>query len=254
MNSYRPRKRHFIIVTLLSFFLCCIVSAQGMQDSIIFRPEVERLFVEAMKYFQSGKFDSASLLFTRTMHDFPRSHRTTGAYIMDAKALYEIKDYKESIRLLKDLIDLFPQSNYIDDAHYTLGLNYYRTGRYEDAASEFLTVRTLSHKPILLTRSEKMSDMLMSSYLTISELQLLEADTKNDETKAHVRLRLAEKVYRTGDVGTTQEILQKVTAMSPTIRYVGDALTFLDQIQKKGVMKLGIVHALDVDGGKSFCA
>ena len=53
---------------------------------------------------------------------------------MGAKAFYELKDYRESIRFLKNLIDLYPQSTYIDDAHYTLALDYFRTGRYEDAA------------------------------------------------------------------------------------------------------------------------
>lgn len=233
---------------LLALTFCLLpagaLRSQAERDSILFRADVERLFVEAMREFQAGKFDSAAVLFVRTIRDFPRSHRSTGAYIMGAKALYEIKNYRESIRLLKDLIDLYPQSTYVDDAHYSLGLDYYRTGRYEDAASEFLTTRNISHKPILLSRSEKMADLLMSSYLTIPELQLLQADAKSDEIKAHVELRMADKIYRTGDIGTAQEILQKIASMPPNIRYVGDALSLLDQIQKKGVLNVGVALPL----------
>jgi TolA-binding protein len=151
-----------LALTLLYLIPSGTIRAQAERDSITFRPEVEHQFVEGMKYFQAGVFDSAAALFLRNIRDFPRSHRATGAYIMGAKALYEIKSYKESVRLLKDLIDLYPQSSYVDDAHYSLGLDYYRMGRYEDAASEFLTVRTISHKPVLLSRAEKMSDILMS--------------------------------------------------------------------------------------------
>jgi len=130
-------------ISIILFFL--IGASIGMQsqtlpDSIVYRPEVEREFVEAMKSFQAGKFDTASVLFIRIIKDSPRSHRATGAFIMGAKAFYELKNFRESIRLLKDLIDIYPQSSYVDDAHYTLGLNYYRMGRYEDAASKFLVV------------------------------------------------------------------------------------------------------------------
>jgi ABC-type branched-subunit amino acid transport system substrate-binding protein len=241
--------RSYIGMIFLALILLCLVPsasmrAQADRDSIVFRPDVEHLFVEGMRYFQAGKFDTAATLFLRNIREFPRSHRATGAYIMGAKALYEIENYRESIRLLKDLIDLYPQSTYVDDAHYTLGLDYYRTGRYEDAASEFLTVKYISQEPVLLSRSEKMADLLMSSNLTIPELQLLQSDAKNDEIRAHVELRLAEKIYRTGDVGTAQEILKKVSSMPPNIRYVGDALALLDQIQKKGVIKLGVVLPL----------
>jgi ABC-type branched-subunit amino acid transport system substrate-binding protein len=232
------------MISLLFISLPIFLNAQTIVDSIVFRPEVERSFVEAMKYYQSSNYDSASILFLKNSHEFPRSHRTTGTYIMGAKAFYEIKNYRESIRLLKDLIDLFPQSNYIDDAHYTLGLNYYRMGRYEDAASEFLTVRLISNERRLVERSEKMSDVVMSSYLSIAELQLLQSDTNNDEIKAHINLRLAEKIYRIGDVWTAQGILHGITSMSPNIKYVGDALLLLEQIQKQGVVKIGVALPL----------
>jgi TolA-binding protein len=116
------------------------VQSQTLEDSIGFKPEAEREFVNAMKLFKAGRFDSASVLFSRVNKNYPRSHRTTGAYIMGAKSLYELKDFRESIRLLKNLVDLYPHSAYVDDAHYTLALDYFRTGRYEDAASECITV------------------------------------------------------------------------------------------------------------------
>ncbi len=71
---------------------------------------MEREFVKAMKLFHAGKFDTASALFVHIIKDYPHSHRTTGAFIMGGKAFYEVKNYRESVRLLKNLIDLYPQS------------------------------------------------------------------------------------------------------------------------------------------------
>jgi len=71
-------------------FILLVVSAsalsQALQDSIVFKPEAEHEFVEAMGSFQAGRFDTASVLFTHVIKSYPRSHRATGAFIMGAKA------------------------------------------------------------------------------------------------------------------------------------------------------------------------
>jgi ABC-type branched-subunit amino acid transport system substrate-binding protein len=218
--------------------------SQSLPDSIIFRPEVEREFVEAMKLFRVGKFDTASAVFVRTIKEYPRSHRTTGVFIMGGKAYYESKNYRESIRLLKDLIDLYPQSSYIDDAHYTLGLNYYRMERYEDAASEFIVVIQMSQAQRLVSQSKKLLEMITSSNLTLPELHLLLSDAKSEEMVALVTVRIAEKILRAGDSGTAGQMLHKVAVMPPNIKYVAEALSLIEQIEKRGGVKIGVALPL----------
>jgi ABC-type branched-subunit amino acid transport system substrate-binding protein len=218
--------------------------SQPLPDSIVFKPEVEREFIDAMKLFRAGKFDTASAVFVRTIKEYPRSHRTTGAFIMGGKAYYESKNYRESIRLLKDFIDLYPQSSYIDDAHYTLGLNYYRMERYEDAASEFFAVIQMSQAQRLITRSKKLLEMIASSNLTLAELQRLRLDAKSEEMIALVTVRIAEKILRAGDFTTAGEMLHKVAVMPPNIKYVAEALSLLEQIEKRGGVKIGVALPL----------
>ncbi len=230
-----------IIFVTFAFSIC--VKSQTQQDSIVFKPEAEREFVDAMKLFQAGQFDTASVLFTQLIKDYPIGHRTTGAFIMGAKAFYELKNYRESIRLLKNLIDRYPQSTYIDDAHYTLAINYFRSGRYEDAASECIIVLQTSHEKKLTERSEKLVEALASSYLTLSELQQLQPDAKSDEMKSLVTVRIAEKLLRIGDVSTAEEMLHKIASLPPQIKYVSDALALLEQIENRG-MKIGVILPL----------
>jgi ABC-type branched-subunit amino acid transport system substrate-binding protein len=218
--------------------------SQTLQDSIVFRPEAEREFVDAMKLFRAGRFDTASVLFSRVNKDYPRNHRTTGAYIMGAKSLYELKDFRESIRLLKNLIDLYPQSAYVDDAHYTLALDYFRIGRYEDAASECITVLQTSQDKQLTARSGRLAEMLTSSYLTLPELQMLQQEAKSDEMKSLVTTRIADKLIRIGDPAAAAEMLHIVASMPPKIKYVHDALALLEQIENRGGMKVGVVLPL----------
>ena len=244
MTMIKPIRSVVSMLAFLAIASFANLRSQSLPDSILYQPEVEREFVEAMKSFQAGSFDTAAVLFVRTLREYPRSHRTTGSFIMGAKAYYELKNYRESIRLLKDLIDLFPQSSYLDDAHYTLGLDYYQLGRYEDAASEFMVVFQTSHEPRLLTRSEKMLDILTSSYLTLAELQLLQPDAKSSELRALVTVRVAEKLLKTGDLASAQEMLRTVAALPPFIKYVGEALSILEQLEKRGGVKIGVVLPL----------
>jgi ABC-type branched-subunit amino acid transport system substrate-binding protein len=242
-KSFHIRNIVFVLLVFLAAFSTGVRS-QSQRDSIVYHPEVEREFVEAMKSFQTGGFDTAAVLFVRTLREYPRSHRTTGAFIMGAKAYYELKNYRESIRLLKDLIDLFPHSSYIDDAHYTLGHDYYRLGRYEDAASEFITVHQTAQEPRLLSRSEKMLELLTSSYLTLAELKLLQPEAQSSDMKALVTVRIAEKILKMGDLAAAQEMLRTVAVLPPTVKYVDEALSLLAQMEKRGGVKIGIALPL----------
>lgn len=233
----------FTAILFLLFVLPTSAQSQALQDSLVFKPEAEREFVDAMRSFQAGRFDTASVLFTRVIKSYPRSHRATGALIMGAKAFYELKDYRESIRLLKNMLDLYPQSTYRDDAHYTLALDYCRTGRYEDAASECLITLQTSHEKQLITRSEKLIEMLTSSYLTLPELQRLQSDAKSDEMKSLITIRIAEKLLHTGDIATAEEMLHTTALLPSKIKYVSEALAMLEQLENRG-MKIGVVLPL----------
>ncbi len=246
-NRTAPRMILLLAVTTLCAMTPAFASGgdePAAADSILFRPDVERLFVEAMRHFQAERFDSAAVMFDAIVKDMPRSHRETGAYIMGAKALYRAGGFRESIRFLKDLLDIYPQSSYADDAHYTLGLNYLRLRRYEDAAEEFLTVREATSDRRLSIRSERLLANVAAERLAAGELQLLANDAKTAEMKALLNLRLAEILFRNGDARAAQDLLLAVSTMNPAIPYVGEALRFLENVRKGGGIKIGVVLPL----------
>lgn len=242
-------KLRILCFLAVSGMLLSSADASVLQDSIVFRGDVEKLFVEAMRDFTAQKFDTAALAFSRILKEYPRSHRSTGAYIMGAKAYYRIGNYRESIRLLKDLIDLYALSQYIDDAHFSMGLDYYRLGRFEDAAHEFLVTRQTSHKANLVTRSERMLELLAATQLTVAQLQMMIPDASIDATKALLGYSVAEKIFRTGDVKNAESILRSISSLPPNIKYVSEALQLLSKIQKSGVLKIGVALPLMLKAG-----
>ncbi len=88
---------------------------------------------------------------------------------------------------------------YIDDATYTLALDFYQLDRHRESAESFLKVRQTTLDPVLATRAIRMLGIVASTNLRISELRELLAKTSQTETKALITVRLAERILQTGD-------------------------------------------------------
>ena len=69
-------RRWLLVLLVLTGWSIAVVA---QTDSLTFRPDIERLFVEAMRHFQNAQFDSAASKFQKCMKEFPFNHRTTGA-------------------------------------------------------------------------------------------------------------------------------------------------------------------------------
>ncbi|MEX2117397.1 MAG: ABC transporter substrate-binding protein [Bacteroidota bacterium] len=245
MKSPAVRLASFLLVLHVILPAHSEVRAQPTrQDSLSFRPDVEKIFVDAMRNFTAERFDSAAGLFMRCIREFPFNHRTTGAYIMGGKAYYRLGNYRESVRVLKNYIDLHPESGYISDAHYTLGLNFFRMLRSDDAAEELIIAHRLSGDALVLTRSERLLDDLAGEVLTIADLQLLLGNDLPQNLHVLLSVRLAERLYRSGDIKTAQEILLPVAALPPEIPHVDRAVELLRRVQGSGVLKVGVVLPL----------
>lgn len=215
-----------------------------IDSNVVYNDYAEKCFLTGLKFFQDGKYDTAASVFVRTIKDFPRNQRTTSAFIMGAKALYETGRYQESIRLLKDLIDLYPFSNYIDDAHYTLGMSYLKLNRYEDAALQFISAIQLSNEPKLITRANKLLEMLAESNLEIKELQFIQVGVKNIEIRTLLDVAVAKKMLKAGDITSAVQILRQVINLPPNIKYVNEAISLLKKIEKQTNIKIGILLPL----------
>src|SRR3989304_2584634 len=238
----RIRPSFSSLIVFLTVLLTGALSAQ--EDSLTFRPDVERVFVSAMKPYGDAQFDSAAVLFVRCMKEFPYNHRTTGASIMAGKAYYRLGNYRESVRLLKNFLDLYPKSTYLPDAHYTLGLDYFRMLRYEDAASELSIAFETAPDDLTRDRSLRLLDELAMNYLSLADLQLLLPSAASDAVKVTLTLHLAERIYRSGDVKSAQDLLQPIARLPPSTPNVNRAIELLQRIQFSGSIKIGAVLPL----------
>lgn len=236
-------------IEIVVFLLACLlpqisVSQSILKDSVSYQSAAEDIFEIGIDNFKRKKFEFAVEAFLQVITQHPKSHRISAVYVMAGKAYYELEQHRDAVKILKQFIDLYPGSRYEDDALYTLGLCYGELGRYDDAAMSFLRSYESSTDRVLKGRSEKLLEGLVLPFLEAGELQLLQEWVKAPDMSALVTVRLAEKLYRKGELREAQQLLRSISRLSIQSKYVSDAKSLLERIERGEIIKIGAVLPL----------
>lgn len=228
-----------LLCTVLLLFPSVVVSQQQWE----FNGDAEKRFAIALKNFNVGEFAEAASGF-EYLTKLPPHHRTTAAYVMLGKAYYRIKDFRESVKALKHFIDTYPHSLFIDDAHYTLGLNYEAQYRYDDALVQFLAAMETTHDSRLRRNAFYYCEKISNEKLTIPVLTDILSILYLPESEDYVRIKLAEKHSVSGNLGMAEQILEPVTRRSqPTAQYPR-AESLLQEIRTGANVRIGLLLPL----------
>jgi len=214
------------------------------RDTVIYRPAMEQVFQDALRLFEEKNYRQAENGFLRIVNQPDVSHRTTAAYLMAAKAMYHQSEYRSSADLLRRFLSRFRDSEYIDDAQYTLALDYYQMGQHAESADLWLKVSQASTDTALAGRAERMLENVAAANLEIPALQSLLNDARRRETRGFLSVVLAEKILRTGDAKAAREALRPALLMPPAHPRRLEAQAMIDRLDRSGVASIGVVLPL----------
>ncbi len=214
------------------------------QDEVVFNQSDEESFLLGTKQYTQNDFKGAYLSFQKVIEDPVRNQRTTASLIMSAKALFQLNSFRESIRLLKDFLDTFPQSNYAEDAHYTLALNYYRLNRYPDAASELLIILESGKERKTFLRAQRIFENVASEFLTAQEIKDLLYFSKTERSKKLLTLHLAELEFDQGLYTESMAHAREVLSGKEDSLSAQRARSLLVRVQSGTSVKLGVILPL----------
>ena len=214
------------------------------QDEVVFNQGAEESFLLGTKQFAQSDFKEAYLSFQKVIDEPVRNQRTTASLIMSAKSLFQLHSFRESIRLLKDFLDTYPQSNYAEDAHYTLALNYYRLNRYSDAAGELLIILESGRERKTFLRAQRIFENVASEFLTAQEIKDLLYFAKTDRSKKLLTLHLAEIEFDQGLYTESMAHAREVLAGNEDPLTSQRARSLLVRVQSGTSVKLGVILPL----------
>jgi branched-chain amino acid transport system substrate-binding protein len=246
------------LFTLLTFF-CVLHGASSArqfsqlagQDTVVYKPAVERNFQEALRLFREHRYGQAGVLFHRILAETEITHRTSASYLMESKSLYHLGEYRSSVTILQEFLRRFEKSEYIDDAEYTLGLDFYQTEQYMESARSFLVVCQTTTDTVLAMRAVKMLRLVASSNLEIGNVRALLREATRADTKGQLTLVLAGKVHRTGDTNGAKELLRSVLTLPPTDPLAIEARAMMEGMDRGGVVRIGVVLPLTTKSDQS---
>ena len=122
MKFFKNRVVHIILSAVLFISLTSSCSKQKINLRSL-SPEDQ--FEYAKKYFDDEDYLKAKTQFTIVLLNNTGNRITEKAQFYLAESYFKLKEYVLAIAEYEKLIRSMPQSDYVDDAHYKIGLCYY---------------------------------------------------------------------------------------------------------------------------------
>lgn len=192
------------------------------QDIPQYNEDAEVRFEEGLVHFQKRDY-------TQTKDDFEKlikdkfHQRTTASYLMLSKTYWHLNDYQGGIKVLKEFIDKYPESNYVDDALYTKGLNFIGLQEYELASLEFVRVLESTNDPALSHRSFLHLEKLTKLHLSTDQLSAVLTKVEKPESRELVNILIAQKYYYLGELRKSKSILEPIFQSRTISKYLAKA-------------------------------
>ena len=90
-----------------------------------------------MKYYDAGNYEKARMLFAEVTLSDQKTKLAEYAAFFQAICLFKEQKFKRAIRKFEKIIREYPQSDYVPEAYYHIGLSYRSLNNPEKAKSSF---------------------------------------------------------------------------------------------------------------------
>ncbi len=99
--------------------------------------ELNKLYSQAMGYFDAGRYSEARESFLKVKNEFPSTRLAEYSMYFQAICFFKENNYKTVIKEFERFAQEYPQSNYVAEAYYHIGLSYQRLGSHTKAKGVF---------------------------------------------------------------------------------------------------------------------
>ncbi|HTK81533.1 MAG TPA: ABC transporter substrate-binding protein [Bacteroidota bacterium] len=208
--SFRIFWRCRMLMLLFACLAAGRIQAQN-HEQVQYSADADRMFSAALSRFREGSYEEAGASFDSLVRITPAHQRTTAAYVMSAKSLFELKNYPASRVRAQELLDKFPQSGYRPDIYELLGLNAMMLQQYEEAARMFLKARSATADSAVAAESASYLDLLLSGRLDPQSIRKIYREVNDRNGQDLLALALAEKYHAAGDANNLGEALAMIS-------------------------------------------
>jgi branched-chain amino acid transport system substrate-binding protein len=220
------------------------LTTAAQQRSIQYSDRAEQAFRLGLASYEQQDYRNALASFNEILDIGLLTHRTTGAYLMSAKAMIELGQNREAIRRLQLFLDRFPRSLYNNDAYFTIGVGFYRERIYEDALFNFLRAVELARDQEIKAHAEAYIARIINDHMTTGELQRVFDESRGDFAPGFLALALGQRYITVGNISAAREILEEALAKYWQHPLAGELRSMLDRVEEGVSVKIGVILPL----------
>jgi len=253
----RIRRLFSILIALFVLNFYCIIDTSTAQviydENVITSPEIETIFQEGIHYFKSKDYQNAERVFAKLIAYSPPHQRITISHLMYGKILFALGEYKQAILHLREFNQIYPESRYVENSHYTLGSAYYMLGNYLAAVREFLWMVDFAKVPKLASNSKIIANHLIEYNLSIADIETLIAEIPSKNAIGILTIKLAKKQAQKGFSNTAINIIIDYMNNYPQSEYTPKLEKLISKAKLRSYstnsIKIGVI--LPLSGGYS---
>ena len=175
----KPYKKYLVILKIFSalFLLSNCTSTKTKSQT----PELSdiEIYQKGLAALQKGNFSKATLEFDDVFLNFPFSSLSSNSEIMSAYSLYQNNEIKKAVTKLNSYIEMNPQGELTEYAHYLLAMCYYSQVSSEDRDPS-TSIKSLNYFNLIITKypntdyakDAKLKIQLLNNTLAKNELNI----------------------------------------------------------------------------------
>lgn len=230
------------IIKILYLTFLFVLTICG-QQSYKFDQDVEKKFDSALKDFENKNYLQAATTF-QNMVRLPFHHRTTASYLMLAKSHLKVGEAKKAQEVLQQVIQKYPESNYLDNFYYTLGISFYQQGNYQSAVESFCDAIVTTDDTKIQNRSYARLLWITTNLLDVKDFnsQIEKSTSKNK--RDILNIFRANKLFISGDVKRAKLLIETVYDGLKSTKLKNMAQSIRNKIYEGFTIKIGVLVPL----------
>lgn len=224
----------------------CPVFAQDATPELKIRPEVEAIFHQGVILYNNGNFHGAKRQFERILGQDRWHQRLTATLIMYSKTLTQLNMPDLAEESIRQILRYFPNSAYVEDARFQMGLIHYLRKSYVASAKQMLWAADYAKSKKLQQRGYQNARILLNDYLTIDELKKLRTESTGSKSVELIVAAEAMQYFKRGERDIAVELVQTLIRHNPDAANTHDVQNILSGHVKKatGQPKIGVILPL----------
>lgn len=229
-------------IKILFLILLLTLTVSG-QQSYKFNQDVEKKFDSALKDFENKNYLISVSIF-QNLIELPFHHRTTAAYLMLAKNFLKINEAKKAQDIIKEFLQKYPESNYLDNSYYTLGISFIEQANFQSAVEAFCDAIISTDDTKIQNRSYLKLLRITAEKLDVKDFDNLIEKSTSKNKRDILNIFRANKLFITGDVKRAKLLIETVYDGLKSTKFKNLAQLIRNKIYDGFTIKMGVLVPL----------